>query len=49
MVQVLHAIEVVEIQENNFFGMRWQETTDLLQTFSYLDTNAPELMITSLT
>lgn len=30
MVQVLHAIEVVEVQEHDLSGMSWQETTDLL-------------------
>lgn len=30
MVQVLHAIEVVEVQEDDLSGMSWHETTDLL-------------------
>lgn len=36
MVQVLHAIEVVEVQEHNLSGMSWQETTDLFKAFSHL-------------
>lgn len=36
VVQVLHAVEVVEVQEHDLSGMSWQETTDLLQTFSHL-------------
>lgn len=30
MVQVLHPVEVVEVQEHDLSGMSWQETTDLL-------------------
>lgn len=30
MVQVLHPVEVIEVQEHNLSGMSWQETTDLL-------------------
>lgn len=38
MVQVLHAIEVVEVQEHDLSRMGWQETTDLLETCSHLKT-----------
>lgn len=37
VVQVLHAVEVVEVQEHDFSGVGWQEAADLLKTFSHLD------------
>lgn len=37
VVQVLHAVEVIEVQEHHLSGMSRQEATDLLQTCSHLN------------
>lgn len=37
MVQILHAVEVIEVQEHNLSGMSRQEATDLFQTRSHLN------------
>lgn len=37
VVQVLHAVEVIEVQEHHLSGMSRQEATDLLQTRSHLN------------
>lgn len=37
VVQVLHAVEVIEVQEHDLSGMSRQEATDLFQTRSHLD------------
>lgn len=42
MVQVLHAVEVIEVQEHNLSGMSRQEATDLFQTRSHLNNTKPE-------
>lgn len=36
VVQVLHAVEVIEVQEHDLSGMSRQEATDLFQTRSHL-------------
>lgn len=36
MVQVLHPVEMVEVQKHHLSGVSWQETTYLLETFSHL-------------
>lgn len=43
MVQVLHAVEVIEVQEHNLSGMSRQEATDLFQTRSHLNNTKPEI------
>lgn len=37
VVQVLHAVEVIKVQEHHLPGMSRQEATDLLQTRSHLN------------
>lgn len=37
VVQVLHAVEVIEVQEHHLSGMSRQEATDLFQTRSHLN------------
>lgn len=37
VVQVLHAVEVIEVQEHHLSGMSGQEATDLFQTRSHLN------------